>query len=248
MSEGQAKDSTWVYWRARALAASGKTDADRAEATRLLQGIASVRGFYEQLALEELGQRITSPPAPTALSPEEKEGARLNPGLQRSLHAIKIGLRTEGVREWNYSTNLHQRGGMGDRELLAAADLACQREVWDRCINTSERTKVEMDFSQRFPMPHKTAVLQRTAQIGLDPAYVYGWCWMTLPAPCPWPQQLTTPGPADPATGAGNPAPQCWRPPSGPKTCRSMKPGITSRRCFPTPPTTPPSSPGSRSL
>jgi soluble lytic murein transglycosylase len=63
---------------------------------------------------------------------------------------------------------------MGDRELLAAADLACQREVWDRCINTSERTKVEMDFSQRFPMPHKAAVLQRTSQIGLDPAYVYG--------------------------------------------------------------------------
>ena len=63
---------------------------------------------------------------------------------------------------------------MGDRELLAAADLACQREVWDRCINTSERTKVEMDFTQRFPMPHKAAVLQRTAQIGLDPAYVYG--------------------------------------------------------------------------
>jgi soluble lytic murein transglycosylase len=174
MSEGQAKDSTWIYWRARALAALGKTNADRAEATRLLQGIASVRGFYEQLALEELGQRITAPPAPTALSLEEKEGARLNPGLQRSLHAIKIGLRTEGVREWNYSTNLHQRGGMGDRELLAAADLACQREVWDRCINTSERTKLEMDFSQRFPMPHKAAVLQRTSQIGLDPAYVYG--------------------------------------------------------------------------
>jgi soluble lytic murein transglycosylase len=30
---------------------------------------------------------------------------------------------------------------MNDRELLAAADFACQREVWDRCINTSERTK-----------------------------------------------------------------------------------------------------------
>jgi soluble lytic murein transglycosylase len=78
------------------------------------------------------------------------------------------------VREWNYSTNLHQRGGMGDRELLAAADLACQHEVWDRCINTSERTKSVMDFEQRFLMPHKNAVVQRANQIGLDPAYVYG--------------------------------------------------------------------------
>ena len=31
-----------------------------------------------------------------------------------------------------------------------------------------------IDFAQRFPLPHKDAVLQRTSQIGLDPAYVYG--------------------------------------------------------------------------
>jgi len=59
------------------------------------------------------------------------------------------------VREWNYSTNLHQAGGMGERELLAAADLACQQQVWDRCINTSERTKTVIDAAQRFPMPFR---------------------------------------------------------------------------------------------
>jgi soluble lytic murein transglycosylase len=78
------------------------------------------------------------------------------------------------VREWNYSTNLHVLGGMDDRSLLAAAELACRAEVWDRCINTSERTKAVMDFTQRFPMPFKNAVLARTARIGMDPAYVYG--------------------------------------------------------------------------
>jgi soluble lytic murein transglycosylase len=90
------------------------------------------------------------------------------------LYAIQMGLRAEGVREWNYSTNLHVRGGMDDRSLLAAAELACHAEVWDRCINTSERTRGVMDFEQRFPMPFKSAVLARTAKIGLDPAYVYG--------------------------------------------------------------------------
>ena len=63
---------------------------------------------------------------------------------------------------------------MDDRSLLAAADLACQREVWDRCINTSERTKGVADFDQRFPTPFRAAVAARAAQIGLDPAYVYG--------------------------------------------------------------------------
>ncbi|HVE52079.1 MAG TPA: lytic transglycosylase domain-containing protein, partial [Ramlibacter sp.] len=52
--------------------------------------------------------------------------------------------------------------------------LACDREVWDRCINTSERTKTEFDFEQRFPTPFRDAVVRRSQQISLDPAYVYG--------------------------------------------------------------------------
>jgi soluble lytic murein transglycosylase len=174
MPEALRSDSTWVYWRARALMQQAKTEGARAEALRLLEGIAGVRGFYEQLALEELGQRISAPPRPDALTLEEKDAARQNPGLTRALYAIQIGLRSDGVREWNYSTNLHVRGGMDDRSLLAAADLACRNEVWDRCINTSERTKGVVDLEQRFPMPFKAAVLARTKQIGLDPAYVYG--------------------------------------------------------------------------
>ncbi|MDO8441898.1 MAG: transglycosylase SLT domain-containing protein [Polaromonas sp.] len=181
MSEEARKDPTWVYWKARALlsnapatVASAPVAPQRAEALALLQSIASVRGFYEQLALEALGQKITVPARPPALTPEEKETARLNAGLNRAAHAIAIGLRPEGVREWNYSTNLHQRGGMSDRQLLAAAQFACDRAIWDRCINTSERTKTEIDFEQRFPTPFRETVIQRSQGIGLDPAYVYG--------------------------------------------------------------------------
>jgi soluble lytic murein transglycosylase len=174
MSADAARDNTWTYWRARALLQTGNTEAERAMGKNLLEGMASVRGFYEQLALEDLGQRISAPPRPAPLTLEEKDAARHNPGLKRALYAIQIGLRPEGVREWNYSANLHQRGGMSDRELLAAADLACQNEVWDRCINTSDRTKVEMDMAQRYPMPYKDSVLERSRKIGLDPAYVYG--------------------------------------------------------------------------
>ncbi len=146
----------------------------RAEALALLQSIASIRGFYEQLALEELGQKITLPAKPAPISAEEKEAARLNAGLNRAAYAIAIGLRSDGVREWNYSTNLHQGGGMGERELLAAAQFACDRQIWDRCINTSERTKNDIDFDQRFPMPFRETVVKRAQSINLDPAYVYG--------------------------------------------------------------------------
>ena len=188
--EGQ-QDPAWVYWKARAVlattpapvaapatAASGAPAPvmapARAEALAALQSIASMRGFYEQLAQEELGQRITSPAKPAPLTAEEKAAARQNPGLNRGLYAILIGLRSEGTREWNYSTNLHGKGGMVDRELLAAADFACSREVWDRCINTSERTKGVVDAEQRFPTPFREAVVKRSAEIGLEAAYVYG--------------------------------------------------------------------------
>ena len=175
MSEAQRSDPTWVYWRARAMLKSPNvTDAIRAQANQLLQSIASSRGFYEQLAMEELGQRITAPLRPPALTPAEKESAAHNAGLVRALYAIRMGLRPEGVREWNYVINLHTKGGMDDRSLLAAADFACKYEIWDRCINTSERTKAVIDAEQRFLMPFKASVVARSQQIGMDAAYVYG--------------------------------------------------------------------------
>ena len=167
-------EPTWVYWQARAVLAQKPSEAARAQALASLQSIAGIRGFYEQLALEELGQRSTLPPKPLAPTPEEKEIARKNPGLQRALYAIALGLRSEGVREWNYAISLHTKGGMDDRSLLAAAELACHAEVWDRCINTSDRSKALIDMEQRFPMPFKAGVLARAQSIGLEPAYVYG--------------------------------------------------------------------------
>ncbi|MES2481077.1 MAG: transglycosylase SLT domain-containing protein [Pseudomonadota bacterium] len=177
MSPPQQQDAPWVYWRARALLAHGG-DEGRARARTMFESIASPRGFYEQLALEELGQTITVPARPAALTTEEREAARQHPGLQRALYAIALGLRSEGVREWNYWANLHPGSGGGrglaERELLAAAQLACEREVWDRCINTSERTRAAFDAEQRFPMPFREQVVRRSREIGMDPAYVYG--------------------------------------------------------------------------
>jgi soluble lytic murein transglycosylase len=175
LSPESQKDPAWVYWRARALmATAGSQTARQQEAQQMLRGIAGVRGFYEQLALEELGQRISMPPRPQPLTAQELAAAQGNPGLQRALLAISIGLRPEGTREWNYTTNLHTPGGMNDRELLAASALACERQVWDRCINASDRTREVFDFEQRFPMPLRETVLRRSADIGLEPAYVYG--------------------------------------------------------------------------
>lgn len=174
MSAEAKAEATWVYWRARALNSLARSDADRTQPRQLLESIAGVQGFYEKLAQEELGRPVVAPAAPPPLTESEKTAARANPGLNRALIAMGVGLRSEGVREWNYTTNLHTPGGMPERELYAAAALACQREIWDRCINTSERTRTFMDYEQRFPMPFRDAVVKQSRAIGLSPAYVYG--------------------------------------------------------------------------
>jgi soluble lytic murein transglycosylase len=173
MSPGEQRDVAWSFWKARAIkarAAAGSAGNEaRGAAQALLEAIATPLNFYGKLAIEELGSQIALPGAPQPLSAEEREAARLHPGLARALHLIGIGLRHEGVREWNFSLR-----GMTDRELLAAAEWACEREVWDRCINTSDRTRSEVDLAQRFPMPFKADVMSKAREVGVDPATVYG--------------------------------------------------------------------------
>ena len=62
---------------------------------------------------------------------------------------------------------------MSDRERLAVSQWACELEIWDRCISSSERAQ-QFDTSHRYPMPFKEDVLSRTREIKLDPAFVYG--------------------------------------------------------------------------
>lgn len=178
MDEATRAQPMWTYWLAHSLARAPRADnrgADKAWSQQLLERVAvHVGDFYGQLALADLGRPLTAPPEPPAPTPAELAAAAANPGLQRALQAITIGLRREGVREWNYTTNLHTPGGMDDRALLAAAALACRFEVWDRCINTSERTRSFASWSQRYPTPLIEAMRPKAAAQALDLAFVYG--------------------------------------------------------------------------
>lgn len=173
MTSSHRAQAVWTYWLGRAMQATEEPDA-LAMAHTLWESVAGTQGFYEQLALEALGRRVEVPPAPPPLSATELANAQQHPGLQRALRAMALGLRTEGGREWVYAVALHTPGGMSDRELLAAAHVACAQRMWDRCISTSLRTRYYIDHSQRFPMPFEDVVLTRSRDVGLDPATVYG--------------------------------------------------------------------------
>ena len=173
MSATAQADATWVYWKARSLQASARPgaegEAQRSAAALLLERIAGQPNFYGKLAAEDLGRPQALPPRPAPLSAEERVQAVRHAGLGRAMAMIALGLRSEGVREWNFSLR-----DMSDRQLLAAAQHACDNQLWDRCINTSERTREEIDVAQRFPTPFREDVLAVAREVGIEPAFVYG--------------------------------------------------------------------------
>ncbi|MFG6490547.1 transglycosylase SLT domain-containing protein [Roseateles sp. BYS78W] len=166
MNANDQREPAWIYWRARATRMQGDAPAARAQLATLAT---TPLNYFGRLAAEDLALPTPLPPAPAPLTADERRAARSNPGLARALLAISLGLRSEGVREWNFTLR-----GMSDRQLLAAAQEACDREVWDRCINTSERTKTEIDITQRYPLPHRAELMRESQTASLDPAYVYG--------------------------------------------------------------------------
>lgn len=165
MPPALAERPEWLYWLGRAEKAGGRSE----EAHKLFARIAGQANFYGNLAAEELGRQITPPPSPRPLTPPELQAARDNPGLQRALAFFRLDLRTEAVREWNWALR-----GMNDRQLLAAARLAEENKLWDRAINTAERTQHEHDYQLRFLAPYADQIRPAARQQALDDAWVYG--------------------------------------------------------------------------
>ena len=158
-------DAAWIYWRGRALAATG----DVVEAQKLFKSISDQTNFYGQLALEDLGQKISIPIPGAPLTAQEIAPLAANAGLRRALKFFDMNLRFEAVREWNWELR-----SLTEREHLAAAEFARQNNVLDRMVNTSDRTRSERDFTQRFPSPFRNFMVTSTNALGLDMAWVYG--------------------------------------------------------------------------
>jgi soluble lytic murein transglycosylase len=165
MPADQQQQLAWSYWQGRALQAQGRKEDGQA----LFRRIADQNSFYGQLAMDELGMQVTIPPAAVPPTAAELAQVGANPGFKRALKFFAMRMRFEGTREWNWTVS-----GFNERQLLAAAEYARQNEILDRMVNTSERTRSEFDYTQRFPAPHDD-ILQPTAQnLGLDRAWVYG--------------------------------------------------------------------------
>jgi soluble lytic murein transglycosylase len=169
MSEPGRADPAWRYWYARALAADAARPESQHEARVILTALSGRADFYSQLAGEELGLRVSAPPAAEPPTEAELAEARANPALQRALKFIELGLRFDGNREWNFAMR-----GMDDRRLLAAADHARRIGLLDRSVAAADRTRSEHDYAMRFPTPFVERLRPIARAQGVDLAWVYG--------------------------------------------------------------------------
>lgn len=155
----------WTYWLGRALAATRK----RTEAEALYARVAGEPSFYGILAAEELGRPFAPPPAGDAASAEHLRQAESDPGLARALALFRLDMRTEGVREWNWALR-----GRDDGFAAAAARLALKYDIYDRAINTAERSSPNANFDLRYLTPYRNIIEPQVRNQGLDMSWVYG--------------------------------------------------------------------------
>lgn len=165
LSPDAQKEESWRYWKARALESQGKP----VEANAIFAALSHERDFYGQLALDEMGTVVTRPTDAYTASEEDIAAVANVPGIQRALLLYSMGLRLDATREWIWAVR-----DFDDRTLLAAAELARRRGLYDRAINTAEKSTTLDDFSLRFLAPYRDIMHVQTQQLDLDEAWVYG--------------------------------------------------------------------------
>ncbi len=165
MSPQAGLDLAWTYWSGRARGALGDAEGAREQ----FQRIANQPYYYSVLATEELGGAASIPLPHHEPSEAEVDEARLNPELARALELFRLSLRTEATREWMFAVR-----HMGDRKLLAAAELARRAAVFDRAIGTAGRTELLHDYRMRYLAPFRDVFREYAGAYGLEEAWVLG--------------------------------------------------------------------------
>ncbi|ULJ61561.1 lytic transglycosylase domain-containing protein [Wielerella bovis] len=166
-------DPTWLYWRARSLAALGNNGQARSLYQKAAQ---SGRNFYAVLSTEELGQRINTRnnvgDATQANVQQLSRDGAINRALTLFTNAQQSGnsrMRRQAQNEWRYAVR-----GMNETTLLTAAQLAYNHQFYDMAIYSADRTDHALNFNLRYLMPYRDLVVSYSQQHGVDPAWVYG--------------------------------------------------------------------------
>ena len=166
----EQQQPVWRYWRARALAAADRTD----EASTLYTGLLGDLHYYGLLAAEALGQGASQLAALKRSDTAKPDAAALDtfaarPAVQRAVKLAQFDMRLDSLREWNWAIQ-----GLGDDALLVAAEYARRAGLYDRAINTAERTSTRFDFALRYLTPYRAEFEAAARDQGMEEELLYG--------------------------------------------------------------------------
>lgn len=167
MPKSMQSDKQWLYWKARALEASGEKQAEKA-AKDIYKKLSKQRNYYAFLAADKLNSDYQFNPNPVKKR-NTKYLIEKYPELPRIVELNAIDWPLSANREWHHLLNRVDRD-----ELQAIALLANDWNQHSQAIRSLAKAKKWHDLELRFPTPHKGPVIHNADKNKIDPAWVYG--------------------------------------------------------------------------
>lgn len=165
MSENQADEAAWRYWRARALKEKGL----QLEANAILGPLSTERHYYGWLAAEELESALSNPQDSYTATDVDVMAVASQLGIKRAIELQRLDMRWEAKAEWVWATR-----NFDDKQLIAAAEYAMRQKWYDIAISTADNTQHLHDFNLRYPTPYRDLFRAAARNEGVDEAWIYG--------------------------------------------------------------------------
>src|SRR5574337_797123 len=160
-----ANKPEWRYWKARALAATGRND----QAMAIYESLADGMDYYSFLAADRLNMTYTI--TQEASQPAEDVIAQLGTrdGLVRARELFYAGLYGYANAEWVAASAALSRPARCQTALLA------QQWGWSgRAMQTLANAGCWGDLSISYPLAYGGTLAPRAQQLGLDLPWIYG--------------------------------------------------------------------------
>lgn len=163
---GSASSSEeWRYWKARALAATGKIT----QAETLYKSLAGGDGYYAYLAADRLQRAYAFTQQASQPAPEVLAQLAERPAFLRARELVAAGLFDYAEQEWQAGVN-----DLSNPARCQAALLATGWGWYGRTIRTFANAGCWQDLSFTYPIAYQQTLLPQLQQLKLDPAWVYG--------------------------------------------------------------------------
>lgn len=163
--EELASSNRWRYWQARSLELAQPNDK---QAALLYQPVATERDFYGFLSADRIQAPYTFNHQPLKLDPKVVRKVRNTAGIRRALEFHARGQIVDGRREWYHVSRLFSRD-----ELVAQARLAYEMEWYFPAIRTISQAQYWDDLDIRFPMAHRSSLLNAAKARDIHPSWVF---------------------------------------------------------------------------